>query len=202
MRDPELLNQFGRRRIESRQVDELIGLSRGLTSDGVVNQMEAEFLIGWLAANAGIIDNPIIIQLYRHIDNILSDGVLDKDEAADLLSTLQAFTGGNVELGESLTSTTLPLCHPAPDSQFENQNFCLTGTFTFGGRRQCELEISDRGGRCGSLTKKTNFLVIGGYATESWKHSTFGLKVMKAIEMKDSGYPIAIVSEEHWRAFL
>jgi NAD-dependent DNA ligase len=202
MRDQELLNQFNGRRIEARQVDELIGLSRGLTADGVINQMEAEFLVGWLAANAGAIDNPVITHLYRHIGGVLADGVLDKEEAADLLSTLEAFTGGNIEIGESLKSTTLPLCDPAPDIQFENQNFCLTGTFNFGGRHQCQLEIIARGGCCGSLTKKTNFLVIGGYATESWKHSTFGLKVIKAVEMKDSGVPIAIVSEEHWRAFL
>jgi hypothetical protein len=45
-------------------------------------------------------------------------------------------------------------------------------------------------------------LVVGLYATESWKHSSFGTKIIKAVDMREAGAPIAIVSEAHWATHL
>lgn len=54
-----------------------------------------------------------------------------------------------------------------------------------------------------SESKKINdVLTIGAYATESWKHSSFGNKIMKAVEYRDMGVPLSIVSEMHWKAYL
>jgi len=57
-------------------------------------------------------------------------------------------------------------------------------------------------GSCAGLSQKTNVLVIGVYATESWKHSSFGNKILKTSEWRDAGLPIAIVSEKHWVRYL
>ncbi len=198
----EVLNSFGSDRIGSRQIDELIGLARGIAADGVVTVEEAEFLQKWLAANATITDQPLIRDLYRHVTAVLSDHVIDADECRDLVGTLNALSTRDFELGEPLKATTLPLSKPPPALVFSGQDYCFTGTFMFGRRKQCEGAVTDRGGRCGSLTHKTDVLVIGTYATESWKHSSFGLKIMRACEWRDHGLPIAIVSEAHWTAFL
>lgn len=198
MKSQEQLNRYGRERISSRQVDELTGLARGLCADGVLNQLEVEFLQKWLAANAEVTGNPIIANLYSRIVEVLSDGVVDAAECEDLLHTLNSFSGNDFELGEALKSTSLPLCDPAPDLFFPGHVYCFTGTFSYGRRPVCEQAIIDRGGSCGSLSRKTDVLVVGIYATESWKHSSFGHKVMKAAEMRDAGLPIAIVSEAHW----
>lgn len=202
MEDPELLNCFGRERISSRQIDELTGLARGLCADRVLNEAEVEFLQAWLAANVVVSGNPIIATLYDRVAEVLSDGVADATERQELFQALEDFSGNDIEVGEALKSTTLPLCDPAPDLTFAGQTYCFTGTFSYGGRRQCEQAIVERGGTCGSLTRKTNVVVIGIYATESWKHSAFGHKIMKACEMRDAGVRISIVSEDHWTGFL
>jgi NAD-dependent DNA ligase len=200
--DDAFYNQVGGPRISSRQIDELIGLARGIAADGTINQAEAEFLQKWLAANADISDQPVIHTLYRRVNDVLADGMLDADEAGDLLGTLNAFSNRDFELGEVLKATSLPLCSPPPTVAFSGLKYCFTGTFNFGGRRECEAAVTDRGGTAGSLTQKTNVLVIGVYATESWKHSSFGNKIIKATEMRGDGVPISIVSEEHWTRFL
>lgn len=201
-KDPELLNAFGRERISSRQIDELTGLARGLCADRVLNEAEVEFLQGWLAANVVVSGNPIIATLYDRVTDVLSDGIADATERQELFQALQDFSGNDIEAGEALKATTLPLCNPAPDLTFAGRAYCFTGTFSYGGRSQCHQAVIDRGGTCGSLTRKTNVLVIGIYATESWKHSAFGHKITKACEMRDSGLPLAIVSEEHWVRYL
>ena len=197
-----LFNQFGRERISSRQVDELVGLARGLCADNLLNQTEVEFLQKWLAANLEVSDNPIVATLFWRIQECLADGKVDDDERADLLHSLQSFAATDFELGEVLKPASLPLCDPPPALSFLEINYCFTGTFSFGGRRDCESAVAERGGRFGSLTRKTNVLVIGSYATDSWKHSTFGHKIMKASELRDAGVPISIVSESHWMSFL
>ena len=202
-RSEELYNVFGRERISSRQIDELIGLSRGLCADGVLNHAEVEFLEKWLAANAPIVANPVIATLYRRISDVLRDGTADDDECGELFETLNAFSDTTFELGEVLKSADLPVCSPAPNLNFVSKSYCFTGTFNFGGRRDCHEAVEARGAAAGSLTRHTDYLVIGAYATESWKHSSFGRKIEKACEMRDNGgVPIAIVTEGHWVSFL
>lgn len=195
-------NRVGGPRISSRQIDELIGIARGIAADGALNQLEVEFLQKWLAANASISDQPVVRTLYGRISEVLSDGVLDGEECAELLETLNSFSNRDFELGEVLKATTLPLCRPAPELTFPGQTYCFTGTFNYGQRKHCENAVEDRGGSCSGLTQRTDVLVIGVYATESWKHSAFGNKIVKASEWRDAGLSISIVSEEHWTRYL
>jgi NAD-dependent DNA ligase len=200
--DERTLNRLSGDRLQSRQIDELIGLARGLIADGFLNSAEVMFLEKWLVANLAICQQPLIATLYQRIQEILADGIAEPDECGDLFAALSAFSAGEMELGEASKSTSLPLCDPAPHLVFEGMTYCFTGTFSFGQRKHCEEAVIARGGCCASLTKKTDFLVIGAYATESWKHSSFGNKILKAVEMKSAGAPISIVAEKHWASHL
>lgn len=197
MEEP-LLVKFGGDRISSRQIDELIGLARGLVADGMINKKEVEFLQKWLVANGAVSDQPIIRTLYKRINEILADGIIDEQEMNELLDTLGRFANRDFELGEVLKATSLPLNSPPPPLSFNGQSYCFTGTFNFGNRRHCQEAVIERGAQAGGLSKKTTILVIGVYATDSWKHSAFGNKILNACEWRDLGHPIVIVSEQHW----
>jgi hypothetical protein len=133
-RDEGFYNRVGVDRIASRQIDELVGLARGVCADGTINQAEAEFLEKWLAASGSVSDQPVIDKLYARISEMLGDGQLDDDERLALFETLDEFGNGDLELGELLKSTTLPLCRPAPHLEFVGRRFTFTGTFSFGQR--------------------------------------------------------------------
>lgn len=196
--ESDFLNHVGHKRISSRQIDELIGLSRGLVADNQINQAEVEFLQKWLAANVSISGHPLINNLYCRINDILADGIVDDDEKSELLDTLNRFSNRDFELGEAMKSSSLPLCDPLPALSFSGLRYCFTGTFTFGRRKDCESEVLKRGATVGGISQKTNILVVGEYATESWKHSSFGNKILQAVEWREQGLPISIVSEAHW----
>ena len=181
---------------------QLIGIARGIVADGLLNQLEVEFLQKWLVANVSISGQPVVRTLYSRVRDVLGDGVLDATECKELIETLSALSNRDFELGEVLKSTTLPLDHPEPELSFAERQYCFTGTFAFGSRALCESAVIERGGSCGALTKKTNILVVGLYATDSWKHSSFGNKIIRACKWRDDGAPIAIVSEKHWTKFL
>jgi len=198
----KMLRSFHGKRLDARQMDELIGLSRGLSADGVINQAEAEYLHKWLVACADVRENPLVMPLLSRISDMLADEVLDADESRELLETLRGFSGSDFEAGEPLKATTLPLDEPLPTVAFSGNRFCFTGTFAYGNRADCEAASTSLGAECGSLTKKTNYLVIGIYATESWKYSSFGNKIERAVEMRAEGVPLHIIDEHHWRVHL
>jgi NAD-dependent DNA ligase len=200
--EEKFYKQVGGDRIASRQIDELIGIARGLVADNAINLAEVEFLQKWLAANLHISDQPVVSILFKRITEMLADGVVDADEKSELLDTLNQFSNRDLGLGEILKSTSLPLDEPEPDLTFPGQRYCFTGTFNFGQRKECEAAVERLGAIAGSLTQKTNVLVVGIYATDSWKHSSFGNKIMKACQWRDSGLPISIVSEVHWKRYV
>lgn len=202
MSEEQLYRLYGDKRLNDRQLDELIGLAHGIIADGQVNQSEVEYLQKWLVANIELRDNPIVQNLLLRVNDILLDKTVTQEEAAELFDVLRRFSGGDFELGEVLKASSLPLDTPPPEIAFPGSRFCFTGSFAFGTRDRCEQEVKNRGAVTGSLTNGTNYLVIGIYATGSWAHSTFGRKLEKAVEMKRDGFPIAIVGETHWRKSL
>lgn len=194
----DIFKKFNRKNIQDRQVDTLIGLSKGITADGKVDQTEAEFLQAWLIQNVHS-ENPIIVNLIDKVGAMLEDGVLDAEESAELFTILHSISGEKSEVGEISRASTLPVCKPPPEVVFPENSFLFTGTCAFGTRKQCQEAIDDLGGiNAKSVTKSLNYLVLGTYVTDSWVHESFGRKIEKAMTYRDSGLPLSIISEEHW----
>ncbi len=191
-------NAIARNRLDDRQVTELIGIVRGFLADNILSDDEILYLRKWLAASEAVVKNPLIVSLYKRINEVLADGIIDDEEREDLFATLTALTGNNFEEGELLKSSTLPLCSPAPTIIFSDNRFTFTGTFFSGKRKDCERMVQEYGGLVGGLSQKTRYLVIGEYATETWMYSSFGRKIERAVELREAGFPIAIISEAHW----
>lgn len=194
----EIFSKYNRKNIQDRQVDTLIGLSKGLIADGQVVKAEAEFLQSWLIQNRGS-SNPVILNLLEKISVMLEDGILDEEESQELLSVLRKVSGEHSEIGELAKTSSLPVNNPMPEIEFSGKLFLFTGTFAYGNRKSCEQLIESLGGiNSGGVTKKLNYLILGTYVTDSWAHENFGRKIESAMEYRSSGVPLSIVTEEHW----
>ena len=170
----DLFRKFNRKSIDDRQIDTLIGLSKGLLADGKVDQSEAEFLKTWLIQSRLTTTNPIIINLLGKVDAMLSDGVLDSDESAELLTLLHKITGESSEMDELAKTTSLPIDEPAPSVNFQGKLFLFTGTFVYGTRKQCQSAVENLGGiNANGVIKKLDYLVLGTYVTDSWIHESY-----------------------------
>jgi NAD-dependent DNA ligase len=195
----DIFSRFNRKSIDDRQIDTLIGLSKGLLADGKLDQSEAEFLQTWLVQNRQATNNPIILNLLDKVDSMLEDGVLDNEESVELMGLLRRISGERSELGELAKTSTLPINDPMPTISFEGHSFLFTGTCAFGTRKQCQEIIESLGGiNAKGVTKSLNYLILGTYVTDSWAHESFGRKIEKAINYRDNGVPLANVTEEHW----
>lgn len=191
---------FNRERRTGREVDELLGLCKGLVADGVVNDAEARFLAQWLTLNRESTDSWPANILFERLRSMLADGHLDKAEEVELLALLMDVTGGDASrLNAHSLSTGLPISDPVPPISFPGRSFCLTGKFVFGAREKCRSEIEVRGGTLvDSINAQLDFLVIGVVGSRDWIHSSFGRKIEKAVDYRAKGHPLAIIAEEHW----
>lgn len=199
-----LIRKLNSARLNDRKIDELLGLCKGVVSDGVVTQGEAEFLKEWMLANREIADHWPGNVLFARIMEMLEDQVLDEEEQRELLETLHQIIGKDpMTLGQSNSPTSLPLCSPAPTIYIPGMLFCFTGKFVTGSRKQVEGLVASRGAVIKPHpTQETNYLVIGSVGSTDWIHSTHGRKIEKAVDLKAKGFPIAIVSEEHWHTYV
>ncbi len=198
----QLTRQFNKKRLSDRAIDELIGMSRGIVADGLVNQKEAEFLYLWMQKNISFCEDRIINQLYCRIKEMLQDGVLDPDEQKELFTILNEFTGETTVEIPAMLSTSLPLCRPAPLVNFAGMNFCLTGKFVYGPRKICAEVVRERGGEAkSSVSKIVDYLVIGSFCSKDWIHTSYGRKIEKAAEFREKHGRISIISEDHWAEY-
>lgn len=179
----DMFSRFNRKNIQDRQIDTLIGLSKGITADGKVDQAEAEFLMSWLVQNRQASENPLVMNLLQKVSAMLEDGVLDEEESIELLSILHKIAGESSEIDELAKTSTLPVNDPAPEIAFEGSSFLFTGTCVFGTRKECIQATEALGGIAAKSVNKTlNYLVLGTYVTDSWAHESFGRKIEKAVE--------------------
>ncbi|WP_249583898.1 BRCT domain-containing protein [Pseudomonas viridiflava] len=192
---------FHQERIDRKSVDALIGISVGLIADGQINQLEAQFLQKWIETNLAHLDDPVVNILFRRLNDMLSDGILSAEEAEDLMLLLKQFTGiAPASNAPALRVSSLPLNDPLPIIDWADRTFMLTGTMAYGPRKSCESLIVERGGLIGAgVSKKVHYLIVGSVGNEQWLHSSYGTKIKRAVELRESGIPIAIVSEEHWQ---
>lgn len=201
-RDGQPLNKaFRSEAVVDRQIDELIGLIKGVMADGMVHQGEVEFLLNWMNTNREARDKWPAKVIYPRLVSAMADGVIDQDEEREIMDVLLATIGGNTAPmnGESSDSTTLPYTKPFPSVEFQDKVFCFTGKFACGSRQWCEDAIQKKGGSAISkITKKLDYLVIGEIGSRDWIHSTHGRKIEKAIEYIENGEDINIISEQYW----
>ena len=190
---------YNQDRVEDRSISEMIGISKGLVADGVINEFEAEFLVEWVKNNAQLTCWPFNV-LQNRIGVMLEDGVIDSHEREELFSLLKSLIGEK-PVAEHISSfaTTLPLTKPVPQILFEGKSFCFTGKFAYGLRKDCEKAVELRGGVIAdNVTKKLDYLVIGLMGNEDWAHSIFGRKIQKAIDYNEKNATIAIIGEDDW----
>ncbi len=196
-----LIAAFRNEAIVDRQIDELIGIIKGVTADGMVSEHEVRFLLSWMDANRKAANVWPAKAIYPRLAAAVAGGKMSLEAESELLGLLIDAAGGNTapQFGVGSDTTRLPLSDPLHTVTFEGRAFCFTGTFASGSRNWCHEQVERLGGTAASgITKKLHYLVIGDIGNENWLHSTHGRKIEKAVEYNSNGASIVILGEEHW----
>lgn len=187
------------RRINARNMDQLIGMCNMVLADGLVEDHEAQFLLKWMESNLYAAHEWPGNILYERLLRAVVDGHIDPDEERELLEVIHQISGAMPAPDGPAVSGAIPFDYPPPEIVHEGRAFVLTGQFVYGPRKAVTAEIEGRGGVLKpNCSKKINYLVVGTVGSEEWLHSTHGTKIIRAVELKHEGVPLSIVREQAW----
>jgi hypothetical protein len=181
-------------------VDELLGVCKGIISDGQVVPEEADYLKLWLEKHAAYKDFWPANVLSERIAKIYKDGVVDESEQEELAELLGRITGEKpgfkdaIELAKNVSAD-----FPQPRVDFEGKSFCLTGRFAYGPHAKCVAAIEAHGGSWTDFPNlETDYLVIGTLQGKHWDLPTKGKKIEFVVTNPEARSRTAIISEENW----
>lgn len=115
----------------------------------------------------------------------LADGDIDQEESARLVELL------------------MKIINPCSVSaavggiEVDGKTFCLSGTFNHGSKEEMANYLIGKGGSILSgVSKKCDYVVVGGQGSEMWTTKNYGSKVKKALDLQAKGDDIKIIGEE------
>lgn len=165
----------------------LFGILDGIACDNVINEHELDTLLNWLKSHMHLMGVYPFDNILATVTDILRDGVITRAESDDLIATIRRFTA-------PLETST---CGCGDENVcISGKCFCLSGNFEHGEKSDVSKAIEAVGGVIVSgVSRKTDFLAVGGMGSVEWKFGNYGSKVSKALELQEKGVPIAILSE-------
>lgn len=188
---PQQLARYNAKQKIDADINIFIGLCIGMLCDGHVNKHELDYLIRWIDEHPHVSKKYPISLVAKKIPEWMSDGVLDESEEIEMLAVLNTIANGSTD-ADGL------YCHPEPDIIFEGKRFSFTGKFTHS-RPDFEKFVILAGSTCHkNISRETDYVVIGETGSEGWKHPTGGNKIKDAVALRDKGYGIKIVREQHF----
>lgn len=180
----------------------LQGLCHGILSDGEINEKEIYDLHKWLEENEHLNSYYPYDEIRSLVLSIISDKKITEDEILVLKAYFNQFVNiTDKAIKEKLDKETIDvnisgLCTSEPNVEFPGKTFCITGVLKSGNRESLKKQIEDLGGiPTESLTKKTDYLIVGDNGNPAWAFSCYGRKVEKAINFRKEGHTIMLIHE-------
>ncbi len=182
------------------KTNELLGLLDGVTSDTRLIEQEIRGIQRWLEENPEQLDYYPGSAIAARLRSILADNVVTADELAEFKDVIKKISGNKLEeTGQVIGGSSDFLCDPIAELVFVGRCYCFTGKFLSGTRPQVEAVAQSRGASTSSsITKKVDYLVVGVEQSRDWRFTSYGRKIEKAMQLKDEGHQISILTEEIW----
>lgn len=193
-------------------IQALHGMLHGILSDNLITESELSGLSDWLEENSHLAGIYPYDEIYSVSNSVLSDGLISNAEK-DLLKVL--FTDFiDIEISLNINKKEIAelkkeisiggICAMCPEIAFPGKIFCFTGrsSKTISRNTIKDTIESIDGIFTNSVSKKTDYLVVGNGGNPCWAFSCYGRKVEAAIELRKAGHSILVVHEnDFWDSF-
>lgn len=182
----------------------LQGMLHGILADNYISDDEIKTLKNWLEDNEHLASLYPYDEIYSLIITALKDGKIDDTERdtfklffSEFIDTKESYSLNEIELQKLKKIIKINgICSVCPEIHFQDNSFCFTGASTKATRSDIADIVTKLGGKfTDSVTKKTNYLVIGAEGNPCWAFACYGRKVEKAMDLRKQGVNIILVHE-------
>ena len=186
-------------------LEELRSLCTDFKADGVVSDLEAAALYGWISAHKNDFATLGLEDIPARLEAILEDLVISEEEREELLPMLVAILAGmDQALAAAPTEAVVPApfvfdepaAFPAPGSMV-----VVTGLFLKGARKKVEAELQAGGWRlAGKVSQFCDVVLVGSVPSPGWSKGVYGNKIADVLALKAAQKQAPLlISEAHWR---
>ena len=180
----------------------LQGICHGILADGLINDEEVKSLDKWLEDNDHLASYYPYDELRSLIISVLSDGKIDAQERLRLMAYFNEFVNlTDAELSskiklETADVTISGICTVDPNVVFAGKTFCFTGLSKKAKRSEIARQIISLGGFfSNTITKTTDYLIVGDDGNPCWAFACYGRKVEVAVGLRKQGNQISLIHE-------
>jgi NAD-dependent DNA ligase len=184
------------------EIQILHGICHGILADGKIEIDEINSLRNWLDENSHLETYYPYDELQSILLTVICDGKIDEEESRVLKAYFNEFssiksTETKEEISNELEGLRISaLCTSNPNVIFDGKTFCITGIMQRGPRAQLQKCLIEYGCKVSeTVTKETDYLIVGDNGNQAWAFACYGRKVEKALNMRKSGHQITIIHE-------
>ena len=183
-------------------LNRFLGYCFGVSCDGVIKEREAIGILEILSRNPRLCETIGVRQVQALCADAVADGIVDARESSDICRAISEIVGdcyADTGLSQAFGVANFPEVYLENiSSDLEGRELVLTGNFQTRPRSEFEEVLKGFGAIVSrSVTKKTDFVVVGGEAARDWIEANRGLKLRKAQGMfAEHGRP-NFLSEAH-----
>ena len=161
-----------------------LDLCGSIIANNEVSALEAMMALAYIEQHDTLKNDPSISEVTSLMLTSLADGDIDAEESSQLVGLLKKI------INPCDRSRELPLIEIA------GHTFCLTGSFDHGPRDEIERAVGESGGTVlKGVSKKCDYVIVGGQGSEAWTTKNYGTKVKKALDLQAKGDDIVIARE-------
>jgi NAD-dependent DNA ligase len=174
----------------------ILGLCAGINADHKITQAEAKAFIELLRHEPALIDAEIMNEHKVALKKLLKHTVLYRSDFQEAERVVLAILGEEKQEEEIVDALALEFDVPTPGSvKLKGANIVFTGEFHIGRHYVEEIAEALEAEVQGNTNMATNYVVVGSIPSSAWKYGKYGTKVMRALELKEQGLPLQIISE-------
>jgi len=191
-------------------IQRLQGILHGIMSDNLITQDEIIGLQQWIEENDHLVGNYPYDEINSVITAVLSDGIITEEENnllkavfGDFIYPASKSKINHKELSKIKQEMKISgVCAMCPEIRIENKIFCFTGVSSKTSRSKILNVVSSlKGTFTNSISKNTDYLIVGNNGNPCWAFSCYGRKIEAAVRLRKSGHKVMIVHEnDFWDA--
>lgn len=167
---------------------ELVSMLAQISEGWTLSSGDVMFVNDWFAAHGDLIGKQPFDRVSAAVQTATADGILEQSELDELLVLFQ-------EVANPLSNHCVA-CPDVEQADLSGKKICLTGEFEHGSRSAIGNLLIQKGAEISqSVTKKTAYLVVGGFGSNNWVAGNYGSKVKLALALQEKGNPIQIMRE-------
>ena len=170
-------------------LNRFLGFCRGVVADGHITRSEAKKLVSIVLENPELLEAIGVQQVLVTCVDAVEDNIVDQDESNEICKAIGEIVGDSYgDTGISQTSGTANFAEyrlENPEVELDGAVVVLTGTFQMKPRSKIEKRLVELGASISkSVSKKVDFVLVGGEASRDWIELNRGTKIRAAQKLR------------------